>query len=75
MTAMVSNVVYPIWSRNGKSKNIPLSDQPLGATLKYMAMGIEASAPTMAPRLVVFFQNNPSKNTARMPGLTTPVYS
>ena len=36
-------------------------DHPFGATLKYMAIGIEANAPTIAPLLVVFFQNNPNK--------------
>ncbi len=75
MTNMVSKVVKPIWSKKGKSKNSALSDQPLGATLKYIAMGMDTSAPVMAPRLVVFFQNKPKMNTAKMPGLTTPVYS
>ncbi len=31
--------------------------------------------PTIAALLVVFFQNNPIKNTPNTPGLTKPVYS
>ena len=43
--------------------------------LKYKAIGIETKAPIIAPLFVVFFQNNPNINTAKIPGLTTPVYS
>ncbi len=50
-------------------------DQPLGATLKYIAIGIETKAPMMAALLVVFFQKSPKRKTARIPGLTIPVYS
>ena len=72
---MVIKDVRPIWSKKGRSKNNALSDHPLGATLKYMATGMLRSAPQMAPRFVAFFQKRPIRKTAKMPGLTTPVYS
>ena len=46
-----------------------------GRSLKSKATGMEASTPQMAPLLVAFFQNKPMRKTARMPGLTSPVYS
>ena len=59
----------------GTSTKRALLDQPFGATLKYMAIGMDVNAPTIAALLVVFFQNRPKINTANIPGLTTPVYS
>ena len=46
-----------------------------GKSLNISAMGIELSTPQMAPLLVAFFQNSPIKKTAKIPGLTNPVYS
>ncbi len=51
------------------------SDHPFGATLKYMAMGMDNMTPQIAALFVVFHQNKPVMNTASIPGLTTPVYS
>ena len=59
----------------GMSTNKELLDYTLGATLKYIAMGLEIREPIIAPLLVVFFQNSPKIKTAHIPGLTTPVYS
>ena len=59
----------------GKITKMGESDQPFGPTLKNMAIGIEAITPRMADLFLVFFQNNPVTNTARIPGLTIPVYS
>ena len=41
--------------------NNMLSDQPFGATLKYIAIGMDANAPIIAALLVVFFQNSQHK--------------
>ena len=38
----------------GMSTNKELLDHPLGATLKYIAMGMEIREPIIAPLLVVF---------------------
>ena len=38
-------------------------------------MPMEAITPITAALAVVFFQNRPIRKTARMPGLTNPVYS
>ena len=59
----------------GSMTNKELVDHPFGATLKYIAIGIETKAPTIAALFVVFFQNNPKIKMAKIPGLTTPVYS
>ncbi len=64
--AMDINHVQSIWSKNGKFKNTKLSDQPLGETLKYSAIGIDNTTPTIAALLVVFFQNfmsNPGQSS------------
>jgi hypothetical protein len=45
-----------------------------GPTLKKHCNRIESNA-QIAALLDVFFQNNPNMNTAKIPGLTTPVYS
>ncbi len=54
---------------------IAFVDHPFGANLKYIAIGIDDKAPIIAALFVVFFQNNPNINTAKIPGLTIPVYS
>jgi hypothetical protein len=40
-----------------------------------IAIGIEINAPQIAALLVVFFQNNPNMNTAKIPGYLRLVYS
>ena len=47
----------------------------MGRNFNNNATGIEIRTPVIAPWFVVFFQNNPIRNTARIPGLTNPVYS
>ena len=51
------------------------TNHPLAPTLRNIAIGMELNAPHIAALLVVFFQNRPSKKTAKIPGLTIPVYS
>ena len=68
--------MIPIWCINGTLFiNIGKVDHSFGATLKYIATGIENNTPHIAALFVVFFQKMPVKNTANIPGLTTPVYS
>ncbi|CAI8198651.1 MAG: Uncharacterised protein [Flavobacteriaceae bacterium] len=79
MTAMVKSAVSPIWSIHGNSgktvsKALPLA-HPLAPTFRNIAIGIELKAPHIAALLVVFFQNKPKIKTAKIPGLTIPVYS
>ena len=75
MISMVKIQVAIIWCINGQVIKKGESLHPFGPTLKYNAIGIETSTPQIAALLVVFLQNNPSINTAKIPGLTTPVYS
>ena len=46
-----------------------------GMNLRPIAIGIDNMEPHIAAWLVVFFQNKPNKKTAKIPGLTIPVYS
>ena len=50
------------------STNNELLDHPLGPTLKYMAMGMEARAPIIAALFVVFFDQKNSNNVLDGPG-------
>ena len=78
ITIIESIAVIPIWSRKGSvGKKPPIEDpesHPLGPTLKNKAIGIDASAPYIAPLFEAFFQNKPKTNTDNIPGLTTPVF-
>ena len=54
ITAIVAIQVYPIWCINGRSIKIDASLHPFGATLKYIAIGIDNIAPQIAALLVAF---------------------
>ena len=82
--AAVSKRVIAIWSIKGSTGKIPSThvpsapvpaSHPLGPTLRKRAIGMDNSAPQIAPLLVVFLQKSPNRNMARIPGLTRPVYS